>query len=160
MDRSKSGFSLIDILISVGIIAVTVGLSLPYFNTFGEGRKLNAETSALVSVLTLAQKKAVSADLSASCGGGFLGYRVNVTSTTYNLQIRCTGGVNSIQTYSFVSPIQSDTTATIDFKALAAGATASCIRLRNTIAVQCRCIDIKSSGVISNEVCTSCAACP
>ena len=104
--KISNAFTLIELLIVVTIIGLFSGLSLAYYNNFGEQAKLKEETRKLVDVLELAKKKADAGDTPTSCGSGFSGYQVTVNNNSYILYY-CCGGVcnNLVQTYNITSNI-------------------------------------------------------
>ena len=91
MTTSRTGYTLIELLIVIFIIVLFSGLSLAYYRNFDEQRKLDAEAKQLMEVLSLASKKANSSDLTpnSSCID-FRGYRVLIESpATYTLEFAC-----------------------------------------------------------------------
>ena len=106
MDKNKisNSFTIIELLIVVAIIALFSGLSLAYYNNFGQQAKLKEEARKIVDVLELAKKKANSGDIppGVTCSSGFNGYQVKGTDKkTYLLSLCCGGQCNlPINTYS------------------------------------------------------------
>jgi len=99
-------FTLIELLITTAIIFVFSGLSLAYYNNFTQQQTLKKEAQKLVNIFELAKKKASSGDLSGllTCNGGFNGYQVNVTNSSYSLLLRCGGASVSPAVFSYSFP--------------------------------------------------------
>lgn len=101
-------FTLIELLITTSFILTFGALSLAYYNNFTQEKSLRNEASKLANILEIARKKAVSGDLSGRvCNGGFNSYQVNVTNSSYSLQLRCGGNpvLPLIFSYSFPANI-------------------------------------------------------
>jgi type II secretory pathway pseudopilin PulG len=98
-------FTLIELLITTAIIFVFSGLSLAYYNNFTQQQTLKKEAQKLVNIFELAKKKASAGDLSGlTCDGGFNGYQVNVTNSSYSLLLRCGGTSVSPAVFSYSFP--------------------------------------------------------
>lgn len=90
MPLNASGFTLVEILVSVAIIAMISILAIPNFKAFNESQSLNNATQDLVSTLRSAQ---ANAQLGALCPSGRASsswsvYFANSTSG-YQLQASC-----------------------------------------------------------------------
>ncbi len=88
---SSSGFTLIELVVVLGIITLVIGISIASYGNFNSQEHLKTEANKLVSVIDLAVRKTTSSDISsvASCTD-FIGYQINFTSpTTYSLEVCC-----------------------------------------------------------------------
>lgn len=56
---SKRGFTLIELMVTIAILAITLGLAVPSFQEFVARNRLAAATNELVSALALARSEAV-----------------------------------------------------------------------------------------------------
>jgi prepilin-type N-terminal cleavage/methylation domain len=151
-------FTLIELLIVTTIILVFGGLSLSYYNNFTQQQTLKKEAQKLVNIFELAKKKASSGDLSGlTCNGGFNGYRVNLTNSSYSLWLRCgnTSVSPAVFSYSFPNNI-SITNGSGDYyfselslKIQIPSNPTTTITIKNSNISRCLTITISSSGVIT-----------
>lgn len=156
----NAGFTLLELIIVISIISLLSGSAFVYYNSFSSTKQLETESSSLANTLELARKRANSGDLSTSCSGDFLGYRVRINSLDYQLKVHCSASDSLVTNRSFANSVQADNTAIIDFKPIANTLTASCIKLSKPGVDRCRCLQIASSGTIENAFCSSCSSCP
>ena len=57
---NQAGFSLMELLITVSVMAITLGIGIPSFQTFIANARLVAQTNNIVSALNIARSKAIS----------------------------------------------------------------------------------------------------
>jgi prepilin-type N-terminal cleavage/methylation domain-containing protein len=106
----KKGFSLIETIVVVSIIALFTGIGITKFNDFSEEKRLDTEVKDLVDALDSARAKTVAQELSgvntASCN--FEGYTLRIDSTAkkYTLQVRCPEIVTTNFSHTFPTAIQ------------------------------------------------------
>jgi len=153
--KSKS-FTLIELIIIVGIVAVLSGIFLGYYNNFSEEKKLDEGVKKLIDVLNLARTKSLAADLSpqTTCTN-FAGYKIEFIGNTYDLifccNSSCTGGGRiKIQSYGLPSSVSFLSSSTISFKPLS-GETSQAtttITLKNTNINQCYQVTVQASGLV------------
>lgn len=157
------GFTLIEILISISIIALFSGITLAYYNNFTEDQKLKSESKRLISVLALARKMA-----SASVDAGlcpvnqpFSGYQVGLTASGYNLY-RCCGATCNpppVHSYIFTENISGTAETAFLFQPLSLGVKTtdpdSTIKLTNFLN-KCIVITIGQSTVDESTIQPSC----
>jgi general secretion pathway protein H len=62
MRAKEAGFTLVEMLVVLALVAVTAAVSLPYSLTGGEARKLDAFAQTVVAKLNAAQIKALSSN--------------------------------------------------------------------------------------------------
>jgi len=55
-----SGFTLVELLVTIAIIGITLGIAIPSFNTFISNTRMVSETNKLVDALNIARSKAIS----------------------------------------------------------------------------------------------------
>ncbi len=169
MYKSKDGFTLIELIVVVLIMAIVTGMTLAVFSNFTEDRKLTKEVEKLRDVLELAKKKATDSEIVGDCKK-FSGYRVSVGSSSYTLNILCspvppTLVSNLVQTFT----IGQETTGTsnslliqipgvsdIDFKPLSEGTNITSgsetdFIFKNLIINKCIWLRISSNGVINKD---------
>ncbi|MBI3620192.1 prepilin-type N-terminal cleavage/methylation domain-containing protein [Candidatus Roizmanbacteria bacterium] len=108
----SAAFTLIELIIVVGIISLIVTMSLGYYNPFTERKKIEEGQKRLLDTLELAKKKAVSGDMAGqSCSKSFTGYQVVVDAASYTLYFCCdTSGVlplcvSPVTTYNYPSHV-------------------------------------------------------
>lgn len=90
--NKKTGFTLIELLVVTSIIVLMSGLSLAYYNDFTNSKNLTNEQEKVDEALELAQKKAITGDLSPASGCvNFVGYSLDIipASSTYKLNFCC-----------------------------------------------------------------------
>ena len=133
MKNNGSGFTLLELIIVIGILMIFAVLSLSYYNNYTDGRKLESEAKNFINALTLASKKAQTAEAVsiAQCTNSFVGYQVVIdTQIPFSYSIRrCCGNLycNSSNTrfkkYTSTSNISllTDTVNNIIFQKLSSG---------------------------------------
>lgn len=65
---TKRGFTLVEVLISLGIIGLLIGLAIPFYQTFYLSSQLDNTTSELIQTLRKAQLKAMASEGSQAFG--------------------------------------------------------------------------------------------
>lgn len=160
----KNGYTLIELLIVITIIALFSGLSLAYYNNFSETKKLDADTAKFLNVIELARKKAVSSDASMCSGPNITPavaeYNVNLLDqSSYQLAPNCTTGSANNITYSLATNIIfPDPVVTLAFYPLT-GAAPGCVILKNNTLSTCKYINVEQAGTACEGKCASCATC-
>ena len=115
------GFTLIELIVVIAIMAIMTGIGLAYFNKFNEEKKISGEVSRLVDVLHLARSKSMAGDLSPmpACTD-FSGYQVEIIQTAYSFVFccgDCTGGNKiPLQSHTLYSTVLADNTYSLLFK--------------------------------------------
>ncbi|MEX1052550.1 MAG: prepilin-type N-terminal cleavage/methylation domain-containing protein [Patescibacteria group bacterium] len=72
--KFKLGFTLFEVIIVVGIIAILSGISFAYYNNYSEAKNLESEAKSIANTLSLASKKTSSGD-QINCTN-FIGHRI------------------------------------------------------------------------------------
>ncbi len=145
------GYSFIEILVVVSVIAVLSGLSLATYNNFTQQQNLDKEAKRLVDVLEIAKKKADAPDSAITCTGTFLGYSVNVLAGSYQVQYHCSSSDTSLSpaiTYTFPSGFSAINTGIVNFLLLTGGANNIFFTLRNSNISRCINITVSNTGII------------
>lgn len=155
---NKSGFTVQELLVSLGIILLFTGSVLVYYNNFTSYKELETETRRLVDTLDQARKKAVVSE-QGPCGG-VTGYRVIISVNNYELRSVCGGVSNIIKKFILPTSFKINEAKTIDFEALNGGTSAACVRVSNQDDTKCRCVQTTSAGLVTEDVCSSCLTCP
>jgi len=163
----KPSFTLIELIIVIGIITLFSGFSLAMYNDFTETKKLEAETKKFVEVLELAKKKINSGDKPTTCDT-LLNYKVTYSTNAYQVFAQCFSSIiqigssidlplNIILTVSPPASLPDE----VIFKPfglgvdLGVGVVEKNVLIKNNNNSKCRQINIKNSGVI-NEQKTAC----
>lgn len=60
LDQQKSGFSLIELMITLSVIIILISITIPTINAYQKSLTLNNEATKLIGKLRLAQQQAVS----------------------------------------------------------------------------------------------------
>lgn len=160
--KKKQGYTLIELLITVTIMALFFGISLANHSRFTEEKKVSTDTQKFMDLMTLARQKALASDTGTTCSGEFLGYSLVVNPTSYELHARCQLDSPLIKATNFSSAIQSTTAQTINFDALTAKSSASCVQIKNNNINLCYRVQVNPVGIISSDACSSCSSscCP
>lgn len=159
----RSGFTLIELIVVIFIIILFSGMSIAYFGTFGEEKKLVDEVKRIEATLYLARSKANSADAAdPSTCTDFRGYRVSfVDPSTFDLEKNCGGTYTLIQEHVISQgiTISSSTPLRVLFRPLNVGTDLTApttITLRNAKTSSCIDISLTPLGVINEGTKTSC----
>lgn len=90
MDKNKPSFAftLIEVIVSFGIILLFSGVFLANFYFYSESKKLKTEAQKLKTTVELARKMAASTEGN-YCGGSPFGFQVNVFSSFFQLKACC-----------------------------------------------------------------------
>ena len=99
MDKNK-GFTLIELIVVIGIVSLFTGIFIARYNESANQLKLRNEAKKLVDTLELAKKKALTADLFDKNCTDFRGYRVIIGSGNYSLNFNCGGVYTEVQNYN------------------------------------------------------------
>ncbi len=89
--KINSGFTLIEILISITIIAILTAVSIPNLRRFNQGEALDTATSDLTRVLRLSQSSAMTGIKCSSSQSKNWSVSLNPTTKTYQLTAACEG---------------------------------------------------------------------
>lgn len=150
----KKAFTLIELIVVVGIISVVTGFTIASLNSQGSQKLLQGEADKLMNVLSLAQKKAAAGN--STCSSGiFTGYKIVLSTTSYTLQ-KCCGTEASCTTemsYNFESPVvlstsPTNSTGSVLFKRLYAG-----VLLDNIASQETKNIYIKNPQINGTNQC-------
>jgi len=89
MVKNKRAFTLIELIISVSIIALFTSMFLASYNKQTAYKKLDQDTNKLIDVLELAKKKAKAGDVGNRTDCNFNGYLINFSGQNYYLSLIC-----------------------------------------------------------------------
>ncbi|OGK62462.1 hypothetical protein A2334_05495 [Candidatus Roizmanbacteria bacterium RIFOXYB2_FULL_38_10] len=169
MERQKknSGFTLIELLVVISFILLFSGYSVGYYNQYTEQKKLENTGKKIANILSLARAKTIAGD-SSMCGGvgaEIASYSIEILSSSeYSLQPNCSAGSPSPIVYKtetnivFPTPVLS-----VSFFPITGGAKCDYIYIKNTAlsgSGVCRYTKVSSTGLISEDACSACDACP
>lgn len=105
--RNQSGFTLIELVVSIAVMAVLATLAVPSFQRFVEAQRLRTSAFGLVSDLTLARSEAVKRGTPVELipvGGDWAGgWQVQVVSTSEVIGSQKTAGTGISLTSSAAS---------------------------------------------------------
>lgn len=88
----KKGFTLIELIVAIGISLLAVGGLIVNYNNYNDNQRLKQAALTLKNNLRFAQTQAVSAKKPASGCTQLVGYTVNFTSGSYAIVGQCTEG--------------------------------------------------------------------
>lgn len=152
MEKSNRSFTLIEILVTVTIILLFSGLSIPRYNTYTQQLKLKSEAEQITDVIELAKKKAIASELYDLNCSDFTGYRVTLNNTSASLKFGCSNIYQTINSFVFDSGITIIAgTGDLNFPPLGVNLNIpiSYIRLQNIKLNQCQDIYISSIGIVT-----------
>ena len=87
------GFTIIELMVSVGVLMLLTGGLLASYNNYTQGQQLKQAALTLKANLRLAQSRALSGLKPSSGCSELVGYAVSFTFSTYSVQAQCTNGV-------------------------------------------------------------------
>lgn len=150
-----SGFTLIEIIVSVTILLLLSGLFIANYNGFSNSQTVKQAASDLITNLRSVRTNA-SAGVKPSECDTLIGYRVVFTATTYTAQALClAGSVGTPNSYTLPTGVTfpSPTPGPITFYALNRGASAdqTLSIVGNGITMN---VSVFASGVVSDYVAT------
>lgn len=162
--ESEKGFSLIELIIVTGIIAVFSSLSLGYYNNFTEERKLDRDAKKLVDIIELTKKKAQAGDIESYSCGEFSGYTMVFLPASYTMRLCCDSTCTSsyeVQTFRYQTNIAALITGstTVHFEPLTLRtdlSTDTTIRIQHSGLDKCVPIVISPLGVVEEMPKESC----
>ncbi len=157
MDSNKTGFTLIELVVVITIIALFAGISLANYGRFNEERKLGDETKELTTAFYLARSKAIAADEDdPSICADFRGYQVNLDTSSpssFSVERNCGTDFTSILSHTLTPNVTlTASPTTVFFKPLSAGTDLTSpltITLENPTISKAVNIVVETSGVIS-----------
>lgn len=88
----QSGYTLFELIVSIGIITIVFGLAIAAYNTFNKRERLRQAGLTLKANLRFAQTKSLSAEKPSSGCTTFSGMRVSFTASTYSIVHMCSEG--------------------------------------------------------------------
>lgn len=88
----KKGFTILELLVAMGVILLVSGGVVAAFNNFNEGQQVRQAALTMKGNLRLAQNKALSGEKPASGCTTLVGYTMSFTSTSYMMRALCSEG--------------------------------------------------------------------
>lgn len=168
--RTKYGFTFLELLIVIAIMALFTTLSVGGYTSFNENKKVDADTNQLISAIELAKKKSRAGDKSGIIQAGvdysacdLDGYKVSITSATaYSLQaVMCSNASPSctlnpgcldvpIASYALSSSVVlAPTTGSVTFSGAGVAVSGiSSITVTNTRNNKLKTITINGAGIV------------
>lgn len=104
--NTNSGFSFIEILVTVSIMGILLTIVLANFGSFNKSKRLTEATGDLMVNLRSASTKAFSGDRPCAAGETFGGYQVSYLSTSsYQVAALCDGDETLISTHEVANGV-------------------------------------------------------
>ena len=124
----KKGFSLIEILVSITILAIMSTVGIASYRNTARNQALLADVDQIIQILNIA-KTNVNSGKKVSCSSSLAAWQVSFLGSSYKLQEVCVvGPLSDYATYNLSSKNTTNIT-TITFYPLGKGATAGTITL-------------------------------
>ncbi|PIY68595.1 hypothetical protein COY90_05145 [Candidatus Roizmanbacteria bacterium CG_4_10_14_0_8_um_filter_39_9] len=170
---SLASFTLIELIIVVGLILLFTGFSISYFSAFTERKKIENDSKKIINTLELMKTKTISGDASLCSDANprlsYFSFETNASNNSYSMVPHCAVGVPTPIQYSLETNVLFYyPTPTVDFSVSfqpITGGTDSCsyIYLKNSLLNNgsglCRYIKISKSGLVFDDECSTCTTC-
>jgi len=138
------GFTLIELMVTISIIAILAGLGTARYINFNKTQTLKSVANDLKNNLRLAQNKALVQEKPGGCVN-FEGYRVNTTS--YSLVALCNGAeLGSSRKYFSLPSNVSLSPAQVDFSVLTGAVTPATITV--SLGISSLTVSVSATGKI------------
>lgn len=131
----QRGYTLLELMVTLGIVAILAGVAVPSFNDFIRTQRLRSVASDLNTTFQLARSEAVkrNADVTVSrVGSGWVeGWTVISAGNTLRSQ-NAVSGVNitgSVDSFAFRSNGRIDSSVTFSLVSSASSSVAKCVRV-------------------------------
>lgn len=144
------GFSLIEILVIIGLISLVAGVSLGQYSSFGSQKKIEAEALRLSKTLEVARQRVTSGDKSGISNPGsctLSAGKVTYSATSVSLIATC-GSDITIATYQVASGVEMTTSGTVSFQPDGTPVNPACIIVSQSAGGKCRKVIVSISGVV------------
>lgn len=171
MKYDDSSFTLIELLVVVAFIVMFSSFSIGYYNQFTEEKKLENTGKKITSLLDFMRVKTTSGD--ATMCKGVADSKVNyfsfevLDSDTYRMNPVCLTGTPAPIKYSNESNVIFPTNIPptppfpiVTFFPVTGGSTCTYIYIKSTTLNKCRYIKTSDSGLVKEDACSACNACP
>lgn len=113
---SKKGFSLIELVVVIGIVGLFVGVSVNVYRNSVNERRLTVDVSLITSIIEETKQRARARDVSpdASCAN-FQSYNlvINPSTNTVSQLFLCDGNSQTLEDYQFENTVFTQPTSTI-----------------------------------------------
>lgn len=140
----KTGFSLIELLVSIGIVMIIFSAGIASYRTATRNQALDTDVALIIQVLNIAKTNVNSGKKIVCITQSLKNWQVEFKSSTFELQEICVDNsinINNTYTLSSKNTITANPTI-IKFQALGQGATLG------TIIVGTKTITVNSVGII------------
>lgn len=154
MKSTPHGFTIIELLVTITALALFLGLSLGFYTTFNEQKKLKNDTLEFVETLESAKQKIMSGDKpNPGCQLASVTVSYSNASQTYSMNAQCPTDVPIISNKTLSQNTNFTSTGSVTFKPLGAAATytASCILLKNTTVNTCYQVAVEPVGTLTTK---------
>lgn len=135
----RDGFTLIEVLVSIGLIAIVTAVAIPNFRNFSSTQEIDGATSQLINVLKTAQSSATSRIKCPTNNEASTNWSIILTGTIYTLKSQCagTGGNPTVYTSPYASTPNSLTTFQMTNNRCQVGETLTVFFTNQQVTYQC-----------------------
>lgn len=153
----STGYTLIEIIIVVGIMGLLVGASIAGFNTLNQRQTVLSAGKEVISIMRTAQQRAIAGIKPENDCDQLLGYAVKATANgaTYTLNSVCDDGgfieTVEVRSYQLAAGLTFASTFTVQFNVQTGGASGNTGDLQLRSSVYTFTVNVNESGDISEQ---------
>lgn len=147
----RNGFTFIELIVVMGIIALSATMFMSAYRTFSRKQTLKKETQLFVSTLNYARKQASSRQAMCATYSGT--YQVSWTTSAYTVTPT---GCSAEISYTLPSMITIDASGSVTYKTIALSSATECVILQDSSTSQCRKVSISASGIVDDTIESDC----
>lgn len=172
MKRDSASFTLVELLVVVGFIVLFSSITISYYSQFAEENKLKNSSKKITSLLDFMRVRSTSGD-STMCRDPVHPTGTQVSYFSFTVDDDKTYSVNPVCLTGTPAPVHYTTETNIVFPTVpltpypvitffpvTGGSSCSYVYIKNTVLNKCRYVKTSDSGLVKEDACTACNACP
>ena len=155
--RAQSGFTIVELLVVMTIIAIMLGVGIPSFRNFIGNQRVKAAATELMSTVLISRSEAVKRNVTAgvtitpSASGWPGGWTAAYSGTTVHEQEALPGV--SVTTYSDTGCATAAAVASVVLQNSGRATASSCFKFTSDASGHTKCVKIDMSGIPSSGTC-------